>query len=432
MPKAITDVMVEDGWSQDENGKWIEPTSEAAVQGLLPIDGMVVEDGLVEGDTPAPSAIEAAGIAEAITPHFEAAVPTPENPNPPIIATLIKAGLNGSKTRNYTPEFLQECVAAGRFTEAYCFLDHPSRAEFRDQPERTMARLAARTGDAYWSEATQSVQAPLHWLGKGEPGMAGTVAKNLFADDVVRRRAGLSIWYPEKVDVRREKFAEAGDRLVSVPIRLQNPTRKFDIDLVTDPGAGGRLPAGSLMEANSHQPIGGVADMADELTKEQLAEQYPELVQALQSDAVAAAATETPETAPEPEPVVEAMGRDQTEDIPPWAEALIARTEMLEHDKWRDELLREANLPEAALPFVREIRADSRDAYKAAFDEKVAQVKALAEATGKAPEPRVAGLGSAGPVVGLTGESTGSPKTMADIARARGVNVPGRRQEVND
>lgn len=148
---------------------------------------------------------------------------------------LIAAGLNKTGTRYYTPEFLRREVA--RMEGALCFLDHPTTLEAAARPERSLERLAGRVENVRYSEG--AVYGDIVLMPEGvEP--ADRVRK-LLSDPVIRRTAGLSIYWPWGVESRYEV---RDGRTVEVPLALQGPPdARACFDFVTIPTAGGAVSA---------------------------------------------------------------------------------------------------------------------------------------------------------------------------------------------
>ena len=379
-----------EGQAQELDGS---PIAEAYEEGCLTVEA------LAEG--------EEAPVAEALAEG--APVPTPERP---IIATLIKAGLNSKSTRNYTPVFLKQCVAEGRFSEAYCHVDHPTPTQAREQPARTLATIAAHTGTAFWDEGSQSVKAPLVWLNADKQGTAGYIAEGLFRSPVVRKRSGLSIFYQGPVRAEEVMIETAGGRKkVQVPKGLGDG-RKFDVDLVTAPGAGGGLP---LYESDLEGK-----ESKQHMTLAELKELHPELVDALKEEFAAETPTAeptpietpaepvaeqvTPDPAPAPEPVSEV---EAPKAVDPAIAELRAKVARLESERMLDEALSHESVHQSIKDTARAALIDDTFADEAGFKAKYEPLmKGLKEVASQAAGPRVTDLGGTPPADPSEGKLT--------------------------
>lgn len=339
------------------------------------------------------------------------------------VVRLIRAGLNKSGSREYTPEFLKQCISEGRFTGSLSFLNHPTPDEKRQRPERDMRYLAARTGDAFWSEADQSVKAPLVFIAEDHPMSMGSLAKQQFADPVVRRRAGLSIYYDGPVEIKEVmRTVKGGQRKVGVPVRLGDE-RQFDVDIVTAPGAGGGF---DLLEANrDSQEAEAMMDLST-LALEELKESRPDLVAAIIAEATPAeptppapatpSITEGLQTDPKPneglsEAAVAAMiDAAVAKAVAPLQEKLAAA----DRGDWFDQKLTECNLSEKHEEHLR--RAfdgrvfETRETFDAAFDAEIEHLRGLLESG----RDRVATLGAG------TTSDTDKPRSLAEIVGLTG------------
>lgn len=325
------------------------------------------------------------------------------------VVRLIRAGVNKAGNREYTPEFLQRCVAEGRFTNSFSYLNHPTPHEKQQRPERDMRFLAAHTGQAFWSEQEQCVKAPLVFIAEDHPQSMGSLAKQQFANPVVRKRAGLSIYYDGPVEFKEvSRTVKGGQRKVAVPVRLGD-ARPFDVDIVTAPGAGGGF---DLLEADREQEDEAM-DLST-LTLEQLREARPDLIAAIQPpDPVPPAAVAE---ADKPEPKDD-TGADLTETVGALvktaiAEALVPLQEKLAaRDKadWFENKLAECNLSEVHADHMRRAfdgkTFASEDAFAEAFTGELDHLRSLLES----PRERIATLGAG---AAPDGEQ---PETLGDI-----------------
>lgn len=371
---------------EKRNGKWRTKPDEKTAESFVPMPMML----LAESDAVLSEAVGLEWLEDEVSEADE---------TPRLIATLIKAGDNKSGTRRYTPEFLQKCVSEGRFTGSYGYANHPSTSEARERPERDLRYLAARTGEAFWDESSQSVKAPLVWLAEEHPQSMGGLVSALFADPVVRQRSGLSIYYQGPVQVEEAESRVRPGRKVVVPKALGDD-RKFDVDIVTAPGAGGSLP---LLEAERPE-----TEEVKPMTLDEMKAQFPDLMAQLREEIVAEVsppAEPEPVVEPEPEPETEPAVAEAVEVDAPKPEATAPGTEALlrevaELKSWRmletalaaepvDETIREA-----ARKALADDVFETREAFQAKFR---ATVDGLKEVASKAAGPRVADLGGAPP-----------------------------------
>lgn len=180
---------------------------------------------------------------------------------------LLSAGTTlGGTRRLYTPEFLQRHL--DRFEGAFSYMDHPRRTEERDLPERSVGRLAAvvrnvRFTPGLGAQGQGAVVGDIHYLDTD----AGRNMQALFRDETVRSRAGLSIYWPGQFKVRKH----GGGREAITEVTELMGDRRFDVDFVTEPSAGGVV---SPLREGENQDM----DMVS-MTLDQLEEQNPQLVQ---------------------------------------------------------------------------------------------------------------------------------------------------------
>jgi len=144
--------------------------------------------------------------------------------------TLIRAGMNKTRRRNYTPEFLEAHIPV--FREGLCYIDHPTRTEERDRPERSVRDLGGAWENVRWDGNAQAVLGDLRWSDSAD----AQQVRETFKDPVIRKRAGLSFNWRGAVESRW--YMLNGVR-IQEPIALGEGVASFD--LVTAPTAGGRL-----------------------------------------------------------------------------------------------------------------------------------------------------------------------------------------------
>jgi cation transport regulator ChaB len=314
-------------------------------------------------------------------------------------SVLIRAGVNKTGRRLYTPEFLREALP--RFDGAFCFVDHPSLDEEKTRPERSLLRMGARVSNPRWRESDQTVIGDVHYMGTG----LGQEVRALFADEVVRERAGLSIYYPWGAKSKRIKVAEAW---VDCPVSLQGG-EKFDVDFVTRPSAGGKV--GPIRESEEDMDL-------KELTMEELQAERADLIEAARAGYVLAESVEKPKPEEKDEaPPATGLSEADRERI----EKLERRNRVLEGSEIvRLKLAEVADLPTAARALVESDFAGAECEDVTAFGErvaaKIAAVKTLAES-----------LSEAGRVRGVAREQTGGTGEVdvrAGLRKAMGLPEP--------
>lgn len=273
---------------------------------------------------------------------------------------LLQAGLNKSRRRMYTPEFIQANLS--RFEGAFCNADHPSLTEAKDLPERSLMRLAGVVRNARWDDARQAAVGDVEFLGT----QAGATMREAFGHEVVRDRAGLSIYWAGPVKMKREKVQEAGG-WVDVPLALDGDER-FDVDFVTRPAAGGKV--GNLRESEED-------DMAlTDVTLEMLEAERPDLVEAVRKG-FAPIPVEKPEAKPVEKADETAPGLLEAERR--IADLEVANRKLLARDVVRVKLA-EAKLPEKARALVESRFAGAETAEVEVFGRLVeAEIKAVSD-----------------------------------------------------
>ena len=304
---------------------------------------------------------------------------------------LLRAGANKTAQsgrpggRKYTPDFIREHLP--RFEGAMCHMDHPTISEAKDRPERTMGTLAAVVKNPRWSETDNAAVGDLHYLGTD----AGRNMREAFADETVRAHAGLSIYWPGGVRVKREKL---GESYVDVPVELLGEGQ-FNVDFVTRPNAGGRV-----------APLRESEETMEELTVEMLEAERPDLVAKLREGFIPKPAEEKLETQ-----VTVGMSEAERAEF----DALKKRARCADAKDIVTAKLAEASLPEKAAGLVLAHFSEAECADAAAFtpldEAEIERVKGAFE-----------GLVEAGRVRGIGGEPkpkvTGG-KSAAELMAAK-------------
>lgn len=299
-------------------------------------------------------------------------------------SVLLRAGVNKTRRRKYTEAFIREHLE--RFQGSFSSIDHPSMSEAKDRPERSIADVAAVIMNPRWDTTENAAVGDVHYINN----TAGREMLETYRNPVIRERAGLSIYWPGDVRMRRERLAEGN--LVDVPMQLLGEGR-FDVDFVTRPSAGGRV--GALRESEDTQ-------MLDELTIDDLLEYRPDLVEAIrsqESETVEETVTESDtETEVTEEPVAEAeqtVEETVEEETEPVAESdriaeLEATIRTMRGREIIHDRLRESDLPEQGRSLVEAdlegVEWSDETEFTARVDARIAAVGALVSAVAS---PRV-------------------------------------------
>lgn len=203
-------------------------------------------------------------------------------------SVFIRAGRNKTGRRLYEGGFLKANLQ--RFDGALGHVDHPTTLDERQRPERSVATLATVARNPRWSEAQQAVVGDIEFIDNE----AGRAMAETYRHPDVRAQAGLSIYWPHGVRVRRENVAEGGT--VDVPVELLGSAdERFNLDLVTRPTAGGSVTQiRESDDANNTAATEGTDESMDweKLTRADIEANRPDL---LQPAADNADAEQTPE-----------------------------------------------------------------------------------------------------------------------------------------
>jgi hypothetical protein len=203
-------------------------------------------------------------------------------------SVFIRAGRNKTGRRLYEGGFLKANLQ--RFDGALGHVDHPTTLDERQRPERSVATLATVARNPRWSETQQAVVGDIEFIDNE----AGRAMAETYRHPDVRAQAGLSIYWPHGVRVRRENVAEGGT--VDVPVELiGSADERFNLDLVTRPTAGGSVTQiRESDDANNTAATEGTDESMDweKLTRADIEANRPDL---LQPAADNADAEQTPE-----------------------------------------------------------------------------------------------------------------------------------------
>jgi len=249
--------------------------------------------------------------------------------------TLIRPGWSANG-RYYPREVL--VAAAPLYERARVFADHPTAAELRERPERSVRDLVA------WIEGVQvapdgSLKAELHLLDSARSWLAPILRER--PDLVGLSHHALGKTRLGQVEGRTGRIVEAITRVVSV-------------DIVTEPAAGGRI---DRLIASDRPDLGEEVEESvnwEELTLEALRQNRPDLVQAIEASVRQAVRQEADEALT---PLREAVQAVQAEN-----QALRQELQALREARAQDqarlliaERVAASNLPEPAKARVRSL-----------------------------------------------------------------------------
>jgi len=153
---------------------------------------------------------------------------------------LIKAGPGNPGDRHYySADLLKDSVRSGFFEGAQCYLDHPTPIEDKQQPERTVTKLAG-----YFTDCKLTTQ-------DGATAIVGLFHPQLGRNDVLgmlRTATEYAEAFPNRAYVGLSINA-AGQTDEKNPVIVNgarySPVVRFDelisVDIVTRAGAGGRV-----------------------------------------------------------------------------------------------------------------------------------------------------------------------------------------------
>jgi hypothetical protein len=284
---------------------WSEADARAMAAQL---GGRIVEtevvQGLVEGDTI--DSLREAAVMELTAPEAS------KREGVHAVASdsvFIRAGRNKTGRRLYEGSFLKDNLR--RFDGALGHVDHPTTLDERQRPERSVATLATVARNPRWSEAQQAVVGDIEFIDNE----AGRSMAETYRHPDVRAQAGLSIYWPHGVRVRRENVAEGGT--VDVPVELLGGAdEKFNLDLVTRPTAGGSVTQIRESDgANNTAATEGTDESMDwtNLTRADIEANRPDLLQPAADNADAEQQQETPQAPAAQAPTAESDRIEQLE-----------------------------------------------------------------------------------------------------------------------
>lgn len=303
---------------------------------------------------------------------------------------VIKAGFNSDKSRFYPADMLRRDY--GVFEGAKMYADHPTESEANERPERSIRDWVATLTDVTADEAgTITGVANIHksWLMET---LASLRDKKLLSEMGISINA---IGSASKATIEDVETLVV-EKLVTSPFN--------SVDFVTEPGAGGEV---TLYEADRNRDIDLVGIAA-------LKERRPDLVQVIESDAMASMQQEVKQMLDTEARVKELEGenaklvvqRDGLQSQVTEAEKAQAKAVAQAAIK---EAVDKAELPEAAKARLIAAHADdvTADGITEAIQSEVDYIKQLAE-SGK-----VRGLGST--VQSTTGDKDAFKESMKSM-----------------
>lgn len=198
---------------------------------------------------------------------------------------LIKAGLSENR-RQYPPDLLKRSAPLFEGVQAYA--DHPSADERRSRPERSIRDVVGWYDGVRWEESHQGLTADFHILESAD----------------WLRKALKSAWDRGKADLMGFSINANGvvKRQTDGSALIESFETIFSTDVVTTPGAGGRL-LGVLESERSAEEDMLTADEVKAMITEALASSTTSLLEALKPEIATAVAAAVPTPAA---PVTEA------------------------------------------------------------------------------------------------------------------------------
>lgn len=177
-----------------------------------------------------------------------------------VVLVLIEAGKNFSKKRYYPKETLKE--AAPLFAGLKMYLDHPTPAEEREKPERSLASWVSTIEESWYEDGKIMGRAKVHnddfW-------------KKLKEDEVFRNNVAVSINASGKLYER-----DIDGVMMQVVEAITNPK---SVDWVTEPGARGRVEY--ILESEKRKEREGDITMLKTITLEEVQKDRPDLIEAV-------------------------------------------------------------------------------------------------------------------------------------------------------
>lgn len=335
---------------------------------LYRIDYTIADDGTVELAEPVSVAVTYAPVSEADPPLPAPARADPDTSGAPVEISeadatileakspkgnawdvlLIKAGTSGNR-RHYPARMLKEAVPLFEGVKAYA--DHPSREEQRSRPERSIRDVVGWFEGVRWDDAEQGVRGTFKILESAD--WLRTALKSAW-DQGKRDLLGFSI---NALGTVGKKPHDDGSSLIEAIEKV------VSTDVVTTPGAGGRLLG--VLESERNAAPGPEGEMDPEeikrLIQEALSASTAGLMEAFDAkvkDALTEAsksytlnvnAAAEPKSDPAPAPVTESTPPPATADPSPDVIAMQEALAAIQRQARRGEIkdtIRESGLPD--------------------------------------------------------------------------------------
>jgi len=177
---------------------------------------------------------------------------------------LIEAGTNLEKRRHYPVQTIRE--AAAGFSGLKMYINHPTRAEEKERPERDLKQWASTIVESHFDSGKAIGKVSIHdtWL------------RERLKDPVAREHIGLSINTGGKISLGKINGQEMQ---VVEKIVFARKNGLASVDWVTEPGARGRV--SRLLEGRTED-----IDMLENVTLKEVKESRKDLVDAIIKEAV--------------------------------------------------------------------------------------------------------------------------------------------------
>lgn len=182
---------------------------------------------------------------------------------------LIRAGMSKNR-RFYSEGVLQK--AAGVFEGAKAYANHPSRAESKDRPERSVRDITGWYANVRYEEG--ALRGDRYFTRNQAGADAWAIAEDILSGRAPHTLAGLSI---NAVGTGKMDTFEDGEAL-----RVESISAAVSVDDVSNPAAGGTY---ALVAGNSDEIVTGVMES---LTFTEWFEARPDYVKRLQNEMKAA------------------------------------------------------------------------------------------------------------------------------------------------
>lgn len=149
---------------------------------------------------------------------------------------LIEAGTNPKKKRHYPVATIQE--AASMFSGLKMYLNHPTRTEEKELPERDITKWASTIVESHYDNGRAMATVAVHdkWL------------RERLADPIARQHIGLSINTGGKISKGK---IDGQEMEIVEKIVLQRSNGPASVDWVTEAGARGRV--SRLLKENNEE-----------------------------------------------------------------------------------------------------------------------------------------------------------------------------------